>query len=271
MDITLNTPLTDFPGVGPARSAKLEKLGLTRVRDLMTYFPRDYEDRRKIWSIRSAPLGVKVCVQAMAAEHPRLSRIRKGMELVKVKAVDHAGALHITFFNQSYVERAIQAGEEYVFWGVVEEQGSRRTMVNPIFERTDRQAVTGCILPVYPLTAGISNHLLCSLIRPAVEACASQMPESLPRSVRVEHELAQIEFSFCNIHFPDSPESLDPGPAAAHLRRALLPVHRSGHAQAPPGRCGRPGGTLPPAGGISLSAPLPSHPGPAPGDGRSSR
>ena len=209
MDFTLDTPLTDFPGVGPARAAKLEKLGLTRVRDLMTYFPRDYEDRRKIWSIRSAPLGVKVCVQAMAAEHPRLSRIRKGMELVKVKAVDHAGALHITFFNQSYVERAIKAGEEYVFWGIVEEQGSRRTMVNPIFERADRQAVTGCILPIYPLTAGISNHLLCSLTRPAVEACAAQMPESLPRGVRLDHELAQTEFSFRNIHFPDSPESLD--------------------------------------------------------------
>ena len=209
MEITLDTPLTDFPGVGPARAAKLEKLGLTRARDLMGYFPRDYEDRRKIWSIRSAPLGVKVCVQAMAAEHPRLSRIRKGMELVKVKAVDHAGALHITFFNQSYVERAIKAGEEYVFWGVVEEQGSRRTMVNPIFERVGRQAVTGCILPIYPLTAGISNHLLCSLTRPAVEACAARMPESLPRSVRLEHELAQTEFAFRNIHFPDSPESLD--------------------------------------------------------------
>lgn len=209
MDLTLDTPLTDFPGVGPARAAKLEKLGLTRVRDLMSYFPRDYEDRRKIWSIRSAPLGVKVCVQAMAAEHPRLSRIRKGMELVKVKAVDHAGALHITFFNQSYVERAIKAGEEYVFWGIVEEQGSRRTMVNPIFERAGRQAVTGCILPIYPLTAGISNHLLCSLTRPAVEACAAQMPESLPRGVRLDHELAQTEFSFRNIHFPDSPESLD--------------------------------------------------------------
>ena len=209
MDLTLDTPLTNFPGVGPARAAKLEKLGLTRVRDLMTYFPRDYEDRRKIWSIRSSPLGVKVCVQAMAAEHPRLSRIRKGMELVKVKAVDHAGALHITFFNQSYVERAIKAGEEYVFWGIVEEQGSRRTMVNPIFERAGRQAVTGCILPIYPLTAGISNHLLCSLTRPAVEACAAQMPESLPRPVRLDHELAQTEFSFRNIHFPDSPESLD--------------------------------------------------------------
>ena len=209
MEITLDTPLTDFPGVGPARAARLEKLGLVRARDLMTYFPRDYEDRRKIWSIRSAPLGMKVCIQAMAAEHPRLSRIRKGMELVKVKVVDHAGALHITFFNQSYVERAIRAGEEYVFWGVVEEQGSRRTMVNPIFERAGRQAVTGCILPIYPLTAGISNHLLCSLTRPAVEACAAQMPESLPRPVRLDHELAQTEFSFRNIHFPDSPESLD--------------------------------------------------------------
>ena len=50
LDITLDTPLTDFPGVGPARAAKLEKLGLTRARDLMAYFPRDYEDRRKIWS-----------------------------------------------------------------------------------------------------------------------------------------------------------------------------------------------------------------------------
>ena len=156
MALRLGDGVEQLPGIGPARAKSLEKLGLATVEDLLRYFPRDYEDRRKIWSIRSAPLGVKVCVQAMAAEHPRLSRIRKGMELVKVKAVDHAGALHITFFNQSYVERAIQAGEEYVFWGVVEEQGSRRTMVNPIFERTDRQAVTGCILPVYPRD---SRHL----------------------------------------------------------------------------------------------------------------
>ena len=57
MDITLDTPLTQFPGVGEARSKKLEKLGLTRCEQLLTYFPRDYEDRRQIWSIRSAPWG----------------------------------------------------------------------------------------------------------------------------------------------------------------------------------------------------------------------
>ena len=209
MEITLNTPLTDFPGVGEVRAKKLEKLGLVRCADLISYFPRDYEDRRQVYSIRSAPLGQKVCISAMAAEHPRLSHIRKGLDLVKLKVVDQAGALHITFFNQSYVERALRAGEEYIFYGVVEEQGSRRTMVNPIFERVGKQNFTGCIVPVYPLTAGITNHLLCTLTQQAVAACAQDMPETLPRGVRLDHELAQAEFSYRNIHFPESFEALE--------------------------------------------------------------
>ena len=209
MEITLNTPLTEFPGVGEVRAKKLEKLGLVRCADLISYFPRDYEDRRQVYSIRSAPLGQKVCISAMAAEHPRLSRIRKGLELVKLKVVDQAGALHITFFNQGYVERALRAGEEYIFYGVVEEQGSRRTMVNPIFERVGKQNFTGCIVPVYPLTAGITNHLLCTLTQQAVAACAQDMPETLPRGVRLDHELAQAEFSYRNIHFPESFQALE--------------------------------------------------------------
>ena len=209
MEITLNTPLTEFPGVGEVRAKKLEKLGLVRCADLISYFPRDYEDRRQVYSIRSAPLGQKVCISAMAAEHPRLSRIRKGLDLVKLKVVDQAGALHITFFNQGYVERALRAGEEYIFYGVVEEQGSRRTMVNPIFERVGKQNFTGCIVPVYPLTAGITNHLLCTLTQQAVAACAQDMPETLPRGVRLDHELAQAEFSYRNIHFPESFEALE--------------------------------------------------------------
>ena len=162
-----------------------------------------------MYSIRSAPLGQKVCISAMAAEHPRLSRIRKGLDLVKLKVVDQAGALHITFFNQGYVERALRAGEEYIFYGVVEEQGSRRTMVNPIFERVGKQNFTGCIVPVYPLTAGITNHLLCTLTQQAVAACAQDMPETLPRGVRLDHELAQAEFSYRNIHFPESFQALE--------------------------------------------------------------
>jgi len=175
----LSTPLTDFPGIGPARGAKLAKLGLGTAEDLLGYFPRDYEDLTRLYSVADAPAEGKVCVQALVTERPRLSHIRKGMDLVQVKTADHTGVLHLTFFNQSYVARALSPGEEYIFYGAVEVQGRRRSMVNPIFEPVTRQSFTGCILPVYPLTAGITNHLLCSLTRQAL-SCAGEVPESLP-------------------------------------------------------------------------------------------
>ena len=208
MAVTRQTPLSDFPGVGEVRAKKLEKLGLACAGDLLAYYPRDYEDRRKIYTVRDAPLEGRVCVTATAAEHPRLSRIHKGLELVQVKVADHTGALHLTFFNQSYVERAIRAGEEYIFFGTVEEQGRRRSMVNPIFERADRQNVTGCIMPVYRLTAGISSHLLSSLVRQALP-CAEGLPETLPRRIRQAHRLAAAEFAVKNIHFPADEEALE--------------------------------------------------------------
>ena len=208
MTVTRDTPLIDFPGVGAARAKKLEKLGLSTAGDLLAWYPRDYEDRRKIYAVAEAPLEGRVCVAAMAAEHPRLSRIRKGLELVQVKVVDHTGALHLTFFNQGYVERAIRAGEEYIFYGAVEIQGRRRSMVNPIFERIDNQSFTGCIMPVYRLTAGISNHMLGSLVRLALP-CAAQFPETLPQHIRQEHSLAAAEFSAKNIHFPENEKALE--------------------------------------------------------------
>ena len=208
MPVQLDTPVVDFPGVGEARAKKLEKLGLRRAADLLGHYPRDYEDRRQRYAIRTAPLGMKVCVCAMAAEHPRRSRVRKGLDLVQLRAVDQSGALHITFFNQSYVERALRAGEEYVFYGTMEEQGRRRTMTNPIFEPLGRNGVTGCIMPVYPLTAGISNYMMATLVRQALP-CAGQREESLPPSVRQAEGLAALEFALQNIHFPADEEALD--------------------------------------------------------------
>lgn len=208
MTVSLDTPLTQFPGVGAVRAGKLSKLGLEKAGDLLLRYPRDYEDRRQMYSIRQAPLGTRVCISAMAAEHPRLSRIRKGLELVQLKAVDQTGVLHLTFFNQSYVQRALQAGEEYIFFGTVEEQGRRRTMVNPIFERADRPNVTGRIMPIYHLTAGISNHLLASLTQQALP-CAGSLPETLPAGLRQHYQLAELEFALRNIHFPQDEEALD--------------------------------------------------------------
>ena len=209
MEIRLNTPVSDFPGIGPARAQKLAKLGIATAGDLLRYFPRDYEDRRSRSSIVRAPEGKPVCIQAMVAETPRLSRVRRGLDLVKVKAVDHSGMLHITYFNQAYLKDALRPGEEYIFFGKVEVSGRSKQMTNPVTEPAGKNAVTGCILPVYPLTAGISNSLLASLTRRAVEECAQRVEEALPGEVLRDYELAQSDFSYKNIHFPENFELLE--------------------------------------------------------------
>ena len=209
MVVKPDTPLTQFPGVGEVRGKKLSHLGLNTAGDLLTYYPRDYEDRRQVYAIRQAPEGVRVCVRAMVAQHPRLARIRKGLDLVQVPVVDQGGTLHLTFFNQSYVERALLPGEDYVFYGQVERQGNRLSMTNPVFERADRQDVTGRIVPVYPLTAGVSQLLLSRSVRQGLDACADILPDVLPDEVRQSHHLCRTEYAYENIHFPESEEALD--------------------------------------------------------------
>ena len=204
----LNTPLTALPGVGPARARSLEKLGLRTVGDLLGYYPRDYEDRTKRYAIAQAPADTPVCVSAMVAETPRLSRIRKGLELTRVKVVDGSAAMTLTFFNQSYVRDALVPGQEYIFYGRVEGDRGGRKMTNPVFEREDRARFTGRILPVYPLTAGVSNNLLAGLAQRAVEECACQVAETLPADLLEAHDLAPAEFSCRSIHFPQDFDAL---------------------------------------------------------------
>ena len=208
MPLTRDTPLTDLPGVGPARGKKLEKLGLRTLGDVLNHLPQRYEDRRECCALRDAPPDRPCCVSAIVAETPRISYVRRGLTLVKVKAVDGAGTVHITFFNQDYIKEVLRAGESYVFYGTVERQGNLFTMTNPVFEREGAARFTGLIMPVYPLTAGISNNLLAGLTRRAVEDCLDGLPEVLPAQVRKAHQLCQTQFARKHIHYPASFEEL---------------------------------------------------------------
>ena len=216
MSLTLKTGVEALPGVGPARAKALARLGLTTVGDLLGYYPRNYEDRRKSASIASAPADVPVCLTLMVAEPPRLSRIRKGLELVKVRLVDDTGSLTATFFNQAYLKDALRTGETYVCFGRVEGEGARRQMTNPVCERMDKVRFTGRILPVYSLTHGVSNNLLAGLTLRCVEECAGQVEESLPHDLRQAHQLAEAEFAVRNVHFPADEDAL------AVARRRLI-------------------------------------------------
>ncbi len=104
------------------------------------------------------------------------------------------------FFNQSYVKNTLRPGVEYVFYGKVEGSGLSRQMTNPSFERSDRQRFTGCIFPVYPLTAGLTGRFLADLVRRVLDNCA--IPGTLTPRMLEEYKLVHASVAYRNIHFP---------------------------------------------------------------------
>ena len=198
----LNTDVRFVRGVGEARAKSLAKLGITDLKSLISYFPRAYEDRRESRRIAELQVGERACVTAMVASEPKLSRIRKGLELVKLRVVDESAALELTYFNQSYLKNTFHVGESYTFYGTVEGTLLRRTMTNPVFEREGLHAVTGCIVPVYPLTAGVGQSLLHRAIRQGLDEGADRLPDLLPAELRRQHGLCDVRYAYENIHFP---------------------------------------------------------------------
>ena len=205
----LNTDVRYIKGIGEAKAKALGKLGIFTLGDLIGWFPRRYEDRRETRPISSLIPGETACVAAMIASEPKVSHIRKGMDLVKVRAVDDTGALDVTFFNQSWLKNQLRVGETYIFYGRAEGSLLRKTMAGPVVEPEGRQEFTGRIVPVYPLTAGVSQLLLSRAIRQGLDECADILPDCLPDSVRQTHGLCRVNYAYENIHFPESPEALD--------------------------------------------------------------
>ena len=205
----LNTDVRYIKGIGEAKAKALGKLGIFTLGDLVGWFPRRYEDRRETRPISSLIPGETACVAAMIASEPKVSHIRKGMDLVKVRAVDDTGALDVTFFNQSWLKDQLRVGETYIFYGRAEGSLLRKTMAGPVVEPEGRREFTGRIVPVYPLTAGVSQLLLSRAIRQGLDECADILPDCLPDSVRQTHGLCRVNYAYENIHFPESPEALD--------------------------------------------------------------
>ena len=213
----LNTDIRYIKGVGEARAKALAKLGVTDLRSLLSYFPRAYEDRRACKKIVGLIPGEMSCVCAVVAGEAKLSRIRKGLDLVKLRVVDESGALELTYFNQSYLKNTFHTGETYVFYGRAEGTPRRLQMTNPLFEREGAHQITGRIMPIYPLTAGVSQSMLYKAVEQGLAACVDELPDILPEDVRLAHELCHTRFAYENIHFPSGDEAL----AAARRRLAF--------------------------------------------------
>ncbi len=205
----LTTDIRYIKGIGEQRAKSLAKLNIFTLRDLISYFPRAYDDRRAARRIADLQDGETACVEAMIASAPTLHRIRKGMELVKVRVVDESGALDIVFFNQVYMRDNLRVGDTYTFFGKAEGEGRRKSMANPIVEKEGSRTVTGRIVPVYPLTAGVTQNFLVKSMEQGLAACRDLLPDVLPDEVRRAHNLSHISYAYEKIHFPEHEEELN--------------------------------------------------------------
>ena len=204
----LHTDVRYIKGIGEARAKSLQKLGVTDLKSLLSYFPRAYEDRRAYKKIADLIPGENACVCATVAAEPRASHIRKGLDLVKLRVVDETSSLELTYFNQAYLKNTFHTGDTFVFYGKAEGTLLRKQMTNPLFEHEGAHQVTGRIVPIYPLTAGVSQSLLSKAVRQGLDACADELTDFLPEETRLAHQLCHARFAYENIHFPASDESL---------------------------------------------------------------
>ncbi|MDD3643467.1 MAG: ATP-dependent DNA helicase RecG, partial [Candidatus Krumholzibacteria bacterium] len=194
-------------GVGPARQRLLSRLGIETVLDLVMHFPRGYFDRSDLVSIAGAAPGRTATVRGeVVAVHPRRLGPRRSMLTVAVD--DGTGALRLVFFNQPYLERAFRAGTRVIASGEVRLFRGEKQITAPEWERTGEGAEedlihAGRIVPVYPLTAGISQRMMRRIVREALDRCEGVIEENLPRNLIEDLALPGRAEAIRQIHYPD--------------------------------------------------------------------
>lgn len=205
----LNDSVTEIKGIGAKKAQTLNNLGIFTVNDLIEHFPRDYEDRSQVKDIADLTENEENTFFALVSAVPENVHIRK-MTVTKVKLSDSTGSVNAVWYNQPFIKNALKKDEEYIFTGVYKKNGYRREVSSPEFEKagTDKEILGGGrIVPVYPLTSGISQKVLRSLIKTTLDAVKTQLPEFLPLDMRKKYMLCERNFAISNIHFPENDES----------------------------------------------------------------
>lgn len=200
----LDIDIRFLKGVGPGRAARLNKLNIFTVEDLLNHFPVRYEDRRTVKKINQLSDGEKCLLMIKIYGKGEKARIRKNMLVLKTAGMDDTGFITLTFFNQSFLADKLTEGEMCYVFGEVKAAYGKLEMVNPEIELCEKDWKTGKILPIYSLTAGLSNNELTKLIKTALEAYYEKIQDVIPADIREEYKLASRKSALKNLHFPEN-------------------------------------------------------------------
>ena len=204
--ITEQTPIQYVKGVGEKRAGLFARLGIHTVGDLLTHFPRQYEDWSVITRLSEATFGAPCCIKARPLAKPIEHYVRKGLSLYRFAASDGTGVVHITLFNNKYAAQKIEPGKEYLFFGTLSGTFRRPELSSPLIEPADSGAR---IRPIYPQTGGLSSRIIEKTVATALLALDKLVDsDPLPADLRQQYRLCTRRFALENIHFPVDQESL---------------------------------------------------------------
>jgi ATP-dependent DNA helicase RecG len=196
-------------GIGPARAKVLAAAGIATVEDLLYFFPRRYQDRTTFTRIADCKEGCVYTVKAaVLARHERVSFRRRGFHIIEVAVGDDSGRLSCVWFNQPYLRDYLTPGTRLVLYGKVDRRLKALQMAAPEFEilseAEDESLTSGKIVPVYPVWQGITQRIIRTIVREALDSCLADMTDFLPYDIRARNNLLNVAASLLNIHYPQS-------------------------------------------------------------------
>lgn len=193
--------------VGKARLALLNKLNIYTISQLLEFFPRDYLDRSKISPISELGVGQLATILAWRSGDAMFQQFNN-KNVTRMYFTDGTGKIAISWFNQPYIKQNFKQGEKYYISGRVGHGASGLCLENPDHEKSDREGLSsGRIVPVYKLTAGLSQKVLRGLIRQALDIANGQVEDFLPPDILEKYDLPPRDFAIENIHFPKSSDN----------------------------------------------------------------
>ena len=190
-------------GVGPNRVKLLNKLNIYNLEDLITYYPRKYEDRSKPKKIADTENGEECLIEGIVTSHIKEIRThRKNMIIYKLIVRDDTDSCELVWYNQSYLKKMFRIGETYKFFGRINKRIGQTEMVSPVYDLEGNNKNTGRIIPIYPLTYSLSQNTLRHIIEEGLKQAKDKIAETLPEYILEEYKLMKLKNAMQSIHFP---------------------------------------------------------------------
>ncbi len=202
--IDLNKDVKYIKGVGPNRATLLNKLGIYNLGDLITYFPRDYEDRSKVKSICELEDNEEALISGYPVGRVNEVKIRGNLTLYKLIVKDETGTCNITWYNQPYIRNIFKKDIRYKFYGKVSKKYNKLEMQSPVYEQEESNKNTGKIIPIYPLTYNLSQNVIRKIIENGLNEIKGKLEERLPEYILRDFKLYDYNTAINQIHFPEN-------------------------------------------------------------------